>query len=76
MTSDLACPAGRAWKSVAVPKPYPQEFRDDVVRVAQAREDGVTLEQIAADFWQIGLVGTAGPASWYRHSGDPEPARV
>lgn len=26
--------------------------------------------------WQIGLVGTAGPASWYRHSGDPEPARV
>ena len=34
----------------AVPKPYPQEFRDDVVRVAQNREDGVTLEQIAADF--------------------------
>ena len=30
--------------------PYPQEFRDDVVRVAQNREDGVTLEQIAADF--------------------------
>ncbi len=27
-------------------------------------------------YWQIGLVGTAGPASWYRHSGDPEPARV
>jgi hypothetical protein len=25
----------------AVPKPYPQEFRDDVVRVAQNREDGV-----------------------------------
>ncbi|MGV9482638.1 potassium-transporting ATPase subunit KdpA, partial [Gordonia aichiensis] len=33
-------------------KPYPQEFRDDVVRVAQNREDGVTLEQIAADFAQ------------------------
>ena len=33
-----------------MPKPYPQEFRDDVVRVAQSREDGVTLEQIAADF--------------------------
>ena len=33
-----------------MPKPYPQEFRDDVVRVAQNREDGVTLEQIAADF--------------------------
>jgi transposase-like protein len=33
-----------------MPKPYPQEFRDDVVRVAQAREPGVTLEQIATDF--------------------------
>jgi transposase len=33
-----------------VPKPYPKEFRDDVVRVARNREDGVTLEQIAADF--------------------------
>jgi hypothetical protein len=32
-----------------VPKPYPQEFRDDVVRVARNREDGVTLEQVAAD---------------------------
>lgn len=33
-----------------MPKPYPQEFRDDVVRVARDREDGVTLEQVAADF--------------------------
>lgn len=33
-----------------VPKPYPQEFRDDVVRVARAREAGVTLAQIAKDF--------------------------
>jgi transposase-like protein len=31
-------------------KPYPKEFRDDVVRVARRREPGVTLEQIAADF--------------------------
>ena len=31
-------------------KPYPQEFRDDVVRVARQRDPGVTLEQIAADF--------------------------
>ena len=31
-------------------KPYPQEFRDDVVRVARNREEGVTLEQVAADF--------------------------
>ena len=33
-----------------MPKPYPIEFRQDVVRVARNREPGVTLEQIAADF--------------------------
>ena len=33
-----------------MPAPYPQEFRDDVVAVARAREPGVTLKQIAADF--------------------------
>lgn len=33
-----------------MPKPYPSEFRDDVVRVAQSREPGVTIEQIANDF--------------------------
>jgi transposase len=33
-----------------VPKPYPEEFREDVVRVARNRPDGVTLEQVAADF--------------------------
>jgi transposase len=33
-----------------VPKPYPREFRDDVVRVARDREPGVTVEQIAKDF--------------------------
>jgi transposase-like protein len=33
-----------------VPAPYPQEFRDDVVRVARNRENGVTLAQIAKDF--------------------------
>jgi transposase len=33
-----------------VPKPYPQEFRDDVVRVVRNREDGVTLDEVAADF--------------------------
>ena len=33
-----------------MPKPYPQEFRDDVVKVARSRPEGVTLEQIAADF--------------------------
>lgn len=29
-----------------MPKPYPKEFRDDVVRVARDREGGVTIEQI------------------------------
>lgn len=33
-----------------MPKPYPREFRDDIVRVARRRDPGVTLEQIAADF--------------------------
>ncbi len=33
-----------------MPKPYPREFRDDVVRVAQNRDAGVTVEQIANDF--------------------------
>ncbi|MCW2166421.1 hypothetical protein B0I12_003594 [Microbacterium hydrothermale] len=33
-----------------MPKPYPREFRDDVVRVARGREDGVTIKQIATDF--------------------------
>jgi transposase len=39
-----------SWEDVAVPKPYPQEFRDDVVRVARDREPGVTVEQVAKDF--------------------------
>ncbi|WP_179461434.1 IS3 family transposase [Janibacter alkaliphilus] len=33
-----------------MPKPYPKEFRDDVVRVARNREPGVRLKQVAADF--------------------------
>ena len=31
-------------------KPYPSEFRDDVVRDARNREPGVTIDQIARDF--------------------------
>ena len=31
-------------------KPYPREFRDDVVRVARTRGPDVDLEQIAKDF--------------------------
>jgi transposase len=33
-----------------VPKPHPQEFRDDVVNVARNREPGQTIKQIASDF--------------------------
>ncbi|WFR67480.1 IS3 family transposase [Curtobacterium flaccumfaciens] len=33
-----------------MPKPYPKEFRDDVVRVAENRDPGVTIERIASDF--------------------------
>ena len=33
-----------------MPKPFPHEFRADVVRVARSREPGVTLAQIASDF--------------------------
>lgn len=32
-----------------MPKPYPSQFRDDVVRVTRGRESGVTIEQIAKD---------------------------
>ena len=33
-----------------VPKPFPREFREDVVRVARNREPGQSLKQIATDF--------------------------
>ena len=33
-----------------MPKPFPREFREDVVRVARSRDAGVTLEQVAHDF--------------------------
>lgn len=33
-----------------MPKPYPREFREDVIRVARGREPGTRLSDIAADF--------------------------
>ena len=33
-----------------MPKPYPKEFRDDVVAVARSRPKDTTLKQIAVDF--------------------------
>ena len=50
VTTDLWCREVPRERMCTVPKPYPQEFRDDVVRVARAREDGVTLKQVAKDF--------------------------
>lgn len=33
-----------------MPKPYPEEFRRDVVRVARERGPGMSVEQVARDF--------------------------
>ena len=33
-----------------MPRPYPKEFREDVIRVARNREPGVRVKDIAADF--------------------------
>ena len=33
-----------------MPKPYPREFREDVIRVARNREPGVRIKDVAADF--------------------------
>ena len=33
-----------------MPKSFPKEFREDVVRVAMNREPGVSIAQVAKDF--------------------------
>ena len=33
-----------------MPKPYPREFREDVIRVARSREPDVKLKTVASDF--------------------------
>ncbi|TCJ90723.1 transposase [Dermacoccus sp. SAI-028] len=33
-----------------MPKPYPKEFRQNVIEVARSREAGTTLKEIAKDF--------------------------
>ena len=47
-----------------MPKAYPREFRDDVVAVAQRREPGVTIKEIADDF---GISETC-LQNWLRHA--------
>ncbi|HET6687501.1 MAG TPA: hypothetical protein VFH02_13380 [Jiangellaceae bacterium] len=52
MTFDLWC-----WEAplegCALPKPYPTEFREDVIRVARNREPGVRIKDIAAGLRDI-----------------------
>ena len=53
-----------------MPKAYPREFREDVVRVARSREEGVTLRQVASDFgiWRDlsdELAGQGRPRRWW-----------
>lgn len=33
-----------------MPRPFPREFREDVIRVARNREPGVRIKDVAADF--------------------------
>jgi len=47
-----------------MPKPFPKEFRDDVIRVAENRGPEVTFAQIAKDFGVH--VGTLD--KWMRHA--------
>jgi transposase len=47
-----------------MPRPYPREFRDDVVAVARQREPGVTLKQIAEDFG----IAEASLTNWLRRA--------
>ena len=54
-----------------MPKPYPTEFRDDVVRVARGRGPGVTIEQIAKDLG----VHPMTLQKWLRHADIDEGAK-
>ena len=54
-----------------MPKPYPREFREDVVAVARRCESGVTLREVAADF---GISETC-LQNWLRQADVEEGAR-
>ncbi|MEU1409538.1 hypothetical protein ABZ471_46250 [Streptomyces sp. NPDC005728] len=56
VTSELAWRVGVGGQDAVVPKPYPEEFREEVVRVARNRGPGVTLEQVAADGGRVDAV--------------------
>lgn len=43
-------PRGAAGRMCTMPRPYPKEFREDVIRVARSRGEGVRIKDVAADF--------------------------
>lgn len=64
MTSGLACPSDGLEIWAPCPLPKPREFREDVVRVPRACEDGITLTQIARYFG----VHEITPNKWLRQA--------
>ena len=55
-----------------MPRPYPREFRDDVVAVARRREPGVTLKQVAEDFG----ISEASLTNWLKKADIEDGTRV
>ena len=55
-----------------MPKPYPREFREDVVAVAKRREPGVTLKQVAEDFG----ISEASLTNWLKKADIEDGTRV
>lgn len=47
-----------------MPAPYPREFRDDVVAVARAMAEDVTLKRIATDFG----IGETSLTNWLKQA--------
>ncbi len=43
-----------------MPRPFPKEFRDDVVRVAMNHEAGLWIAQVAKDFGVMSEPSTNG----------------
>ncbi|WP_156913841.1 hypothetical protein [Brevibacterium album] len=57
-----------------MPKPYPKEFRDDVINVARNRDSHTTLAQVAKDFGLHDHPQMAAPSrSRCRQSHRPDP---
>ncbi len=56
VTTTLWCREVARERMCTMPKPYPKEFRQNVVEVARAREAGTTLKEIAKDFGILRVV--------------------